>query len=340
MRPTIVIGILTYRRPAQVVACVEAVARHVEGLGVTASTTILVVDNDPAGSARSGVVPLAVGPTVRYVVEPTPGIAAARNRALDESTGADLLVFIDDDELPTSSWLAPLLDTWSATRATAVMGRVVSEFDGELDDWVAAGRFFQRRSMPTGTSITVAAAGNLLLDRAAVGRLGVRFDETLGLGAGEDSLFSSAIVRAGGTIAWCEESAAIDHVPADRMTRRWVLDRARSHGNAETVVRLRLSDGLLVRLTAFLRGALRVLGGVLRYAAGIATRDLVHQARGLRTAARGLGIVAGALGATVQEYARPTGTPGSSTRTRTAAAGPPGPAVPVSIPEEHHHVHP
>ncbi len=340
MNATIVIGILTYRRPAQVLACIEAVARHVDALGLGPSTTILVVDNDPVGSARSGVVQLSIGPAIRYVVEPAPGIAAARNRALDESADDDVLVFIDDDELPTPSWLGPLLETWSTTGATAVMGRVVSEFEGELDDWVAAGRFFQRRSMPTGTAITVAAAGNLLLDRAAVGRLGVRFDATLGLGAGEDSLFSAMLVRAGGTIVWCEESAAIDHVPAERMTRRWVLERARSHGNAETVVRLRLADAPLVRLSSLIRGALRVAGGAARYALGLVVRDPVHQARGLRTAARGLGIAAGAFGTTVQEYARPADTPGSSTRTRITATGYPDPVVAVSIPEEHHHVHP
>lgn len=317
---TVAIGVLTFRRPMELAHCLTLVAEHVaatapDGAGLRARSlivTLLVVDNDPAGSARATVeaVRAIVEPAVRlqYVIEPTPGIAAARNRALDETADADVLVFIDDDEWPTESWLAPLLSEWERSGATAVMGRVVSRFASTPDPWVEAGEFFRRRSLPTGTDIQVAAAGNMLLDRVEVARLGVRFDEALALGAGEDSLFSRQLVRGGGRIAWCEESVVIDRVPNDRMTRRWVLDRARSHGNTETVVALRMSEGpserARVRLTALGRGAARAVAGTGRFGFGLASRSLRHQARGLRTAYRGVGIASGALGVAVQEYAR------------------------------------
>lgn len=301
----VTIAVLTYKRPRALESGLPLILDQVGALDTDARGELLVVDNDPAASARDAV--LAIG-GVRYVVEPTPGIAAARNRALDESLESDLLVFIDDDEQPTTRWLEPLIDTWRHTGAAAVMGRVISEFDGELDPWVAAGEFFRRRSMPTGTEIRVAAAGNLLLDRAQLRELGVRFDERLGLASGEDSLFSHELVRRGGRIAWCEESVAIDRVPSERMTRRWVLDRARSHGNVETVTNLLLATGPMdrvsVRVRSAVRGAARVAGGSTRYLYGVATGSLRHQARGLRTAHRGAGIAAGAAGHTVEEYAR------------------------------------
>jgi succinoglycan biosynthesis protein ExoM len=306
---SLVVSMLTYRRPAELERGLPLVFEHVRALrDVTGS--VLVVDNDPGASARETVETLALESdvVVRYVVEPEPGIAAARNRAIDESAASDLLVFIDDDEHPTTDWLDPLVDTWKRSGASAVVGRVVSEFDDELDPWVAAGEFFRRRSMPTGTEITVAAAGNLLIDRVQLHRLGVRFDERLGLGAGEDSLFSRELVRRGGRIAWCEESVAVDRVPRERMSRRWVLDRARSHGNAETVVGLHLArssaERARVRAAAAARGAVRVAGGSARYTYGLLTRSLRHQARGLRTTHRGLGIVSGAAGVAVKEYAR------------------------------------
>ena len=307
---SVAIAVLTYRRPAEIAAGLPLVIAQGEQLE-GAMVSVVVIDNDAAGSARSTVEAIAAGSTfvtVRYVIEPVPGIAAARNRAIDETVDADVLVFIDDDEQPTDGWLTPLIDTWQRTGAAAVMGRVVSDFDGALDDWVAAGEFFRRRSMATGTEITVAAAGNLLLDRLQLQRLGVRFDERLGLAAGEDSLFSRELVRRGGRIAWCEESVAIDRVPSDRMTRRWVLDRARSHGNSETVVQLFLADTpaerARVRFAAATRGSVRVVGGSARYCLGVLTGSLRHQARGLRTAHRGLGIAAGAAGVIVREYAR------------------------------------
>ena len=246
---------------------------------------------------------------IRYVVEPTPGIAAARDRAVVESATSDVLVFIDDDERPTESWLLPLVDTWQQTGAAAVMGRVLSVFDSPLSPWVAAGEFFRRRRMATGTRISVGAAGNLLLDISQVRRLGVAFDARLGLGAGEDSLFTMQLVRAGGLLVWCDESVATDHVPSDRMTRRWVLDRARSHGNTETVVELMLAERhhSVLRLRAAARGGVRIAGGLARFGLGLAIRSLRHQARGLRTAYRGLGIASGAVGVVVLEYSRPEG---------------------------------
>ncbi|MFQ4147849.1 glycosyltransferase [Arthrobacter sp. LAPM80] len=306
----LVVGILTYKRPAQLLRALLPVLVHAQALarenpGVT--TEVLVVDNDPAGSARETVLALP-DPGLRYVLEPEPGISAGRNRALDEAAAADLLVFIDDDERPEEAWLQPLLDTWRATGATAVMGRVVSEFEATPSPWVAAGTFFWRPRMPTGTLIEVAAAGNLLLDMAQVRRSGVRFNAGLGLTGGEDSLFSRELVRRGATIVWCDESVATDFVPAERLERSWLLKRSWSHGNAATLVALHLAAGapaaVLVRAAAVVRGAARVVAGLGLNMAGWASRSLRHQARGLRMAYRGAGMLAGGLGHVYVEYAR------------------------------------
>jgi GT2 family glycosyltransferase len=314
----ITVAVLTFKRDADLRAGIPLVLDHAArlnadlgaDLGRPFSPTVLIVDNDPAGSGRAAIESLAApgGVELRYVVEPHPGIAAGRNRAIDESTGHDLLVFIDDDERPREGWLSTLVAAWLESRSAAVMGRVVSEFDGELEPWVAAGQFFRRRSMPTGSEITVAAAGNLLIDRRQLDDLGVRFDNQLGLAAGEDSLFSQQLVARGGRITWCEESVATDNVPRSRMSREWVLDRARSHGNVETVVALRLATSparrALVRVSAALRGTTRVIGGNGRFIIGLLSGSLHHQARGRRTARRGAGIAAGAFGHVHEEYAR------------------------------------
>jgi Glycosyl transferase family 2. len=95
---------------------------------------------------------------VHYVIEPAPGISAARNRALSESGGDDLLAFIDDDEQPQDGWLVALVRTWqSSDNPALVAGLAVSESDGDLDPWVAAGEFFRRRRLATGSPITTAA---------------------------------------------------------------------------------------------------------------------------------------------------------------------------------------
>jgi hypothetical protein len=267
---------------------------------------VLVVDNDPAGSAAAVTAELDV-PGLRYVCEPTPGIAAVRNRALDEAAGSRLLAFIDDDERPEPGWLAELVGTWAATGAAGVAGRVRVQHDPDLDPWIVAGGFFARRRLPTGTRVPAAPTSNLLLDLALVRAAGVRFDTSLGLGSGEDTLFTRSLTLAGHPLVWCDESVVVDPVPADRQTRRWVLVRAWSHGNATVAGAVRLARGpagrLLARARWGLGGALRAAAGGARWGWGGLTGSLRHRARGLRLVCRGTGMVCGAVGLSYVAYA-------------------------------------
>ncbi|MDJ0378968.1 glycosyltransferase family A protein [Cryobacterium sp. PH31-L1] len=313
--PRVVIAVLTYRRPADLE---ELLPELLDQAGmVLAPVEIIVIDNDPDAGARALVTdtswleegrPASTGPTsIRYVHEPTPGIASARNRALQEGQSADLLIFIDDDERPSSHWLVQLLDTYSTYRPAAVVGPVLSQYDIEPDQWIRAGGFFERRRFTTGTPVSLAATNNLLLDLAQVRRLELSFDERFGLSGGSDSLFTRQLHQRGGQMIWCDEAIVIDIVPADRLTREWVLQRAFRMGN--TWSRINLDDTengkrVLVRMTLQARGAARVCGGIVRYLAGSLVGQVPLRARGLRTAARGAGMLAGSVGSVYHEYKR------------------------------------
>lgn len=312
----VTIAVPTFHRPAELTALLPMLLAHADDAGSDAFSAggpryladVLVVDNDPDGSGRVAVDAI-VDDRVRYVVEAHPGISAVRNRALDESASSRLLAFIDDDEHPHDGWLRRLLQTWeSAAEPAVVAGRVVASFAGPLDPWLAAGAFYTRRSMPTGSAIDVAAAGNLLLDLDQIRASGVRFADDLGLSGGEDTLFSRQLHAAGFRMVWCDESVITDLVPLDRMTRRWVLRRAWSHGNSAGMLRVRLSGGgvrsLVARVSGVTGGVVRIVGGGARWAFGILTRSLRHQARGARAVWRGGGMVSGAAGMVYQEYAR------------------------------------
>lgn len=303
----VVVAVLTYRRPDDIAAALPLLREQADG--VDADASVLVVDNDPEGGAAQVV---SGRPGVRYVHEPTPGIAAARNRALEEATaaGVDVLVFIDDDERPSDGWLRLLLDRYVAEgRPFAVVGSVVSEFATAPDSWVTAGRFFERRRWPTGTQVPMAATNNLLLDLRQVGALGLRFDERYGITGGSDTLFTRTAVAHGARLVWCDEAVVTDAVPADRVTRRWVLRRAFRAGNTWTRTSLDLAPSTGRRLGAAARmaahGGGRAVAGGARWLAGLVLRSERHQARGARTAARGAGIVAGLAGARYVEYRRP-----------------------------------
>lgn len=327
------VAIPTYRRPGAVARALRAVLAEAgacrgDGAGPGGPVEVLVIDNDPDGSAREAVAgaaggalgaaagsDAAAGPgaAVRYVVEPSPGVSAVRNRALDETADRALLVFIDDDEEPEAGWLRGLLSTRRDTGAAAVAGLVVPDYEAEPGPWLRAGGFFDRQSWPTGTRRPVAATNNLLLDLGAVRAAGLRFDEAFGATGGEDALFTRSLVAAGGVIVWCDEARVRDRVPAARLERAWVLRRRRSH--AATAVRVELAlagpgahPGIRVRALA--GGCARVLAGLGRMALGGlgagSGRGLVHRARGARLVARGSGMAAAAVGRGAhREYGRP-----------------------------------
>lgn len=312
----LVVAVLTYRRPERIAALVPVLVEQAAALtsrfeGVAAS--VLVVDNDVAGTgaaavaeaAQPGVVP------VTAVVEGEPGISAARNRALRASGDQDLLVFVDDDELPHADWLHALYATYRATGAAAVAGPVVSRYVVEPDPWVVAGGFYDRAhrlGLHTGDTVPSAATNNLLLDLRVVRRAGLAFDPALGLSGGEDTHFTSSLTAAGGRIVWCAEAVVSDVVPADRLTRSYLL--ARTAGLASSTVRaaLLLAPGrgrrTVLRARVLCAGLARGALGALQVARAATLGDLAGDARGRRSLARSRGELLAASGRVLLPYAR------------------------------------
>lgn len=301
----VVVAMLTYRRPSDLAEAIPAILRQTTAC--VPAATLLVVDNDPDASAVGAVAAFA-DRGVRYVHEPKPGIAAARNRALTDAPPGALLIFIDDDERPHDRWLELLVGTYERHRCAAVVGAVVSEYEVQPDEWIRAGRFFDRRRLPTDTRVDVAATNNLLLDLVQIESMGLRFDEKFGQSGGSDTLFTRRIVAAGGEMVWCDEAIVTDKVPAARLTHRWVLNRAFRSGNSWTRTSLELAGSppqrWRVRAEVAAVGLIRVVGGASRFVLGTVTRSVGPRARGRRTIMRGAGMVAGIFGYTYHEYRR------------------------------------
>lgn len=302
--PAVTVAVATFRRNEHLAELLPLLVAQVDDVP---GADVLIVDNDPSGGACP-VVATVTDPRVRYVHEPRPGLTAVRNRVLDECSSRDAVAFMDDDERPEPRWLSLMVRTWAATGADAVAGRVLERYEIEPDPWIEAGGFFRRRSLETGTLVAAAPTSNLLLDLGSLRRRGLRFDERFGLTGGEDTHLTSRLVREGGRIAWCDEGRVTDLVPAARMTRTWVLDRARSHGNTTTLVDLALAGGpaaaLAVRVKALVGGAGRWGVGHAMAASGRLRRSRRLDARGRRMAHRGVGMMTAALGHRVVEYAR------------------------------------
>jgi glycosyltransferase involved in cell wall biosynthesis len=303
---TLTIAVLTYKRVEQLVPLVAEL--RVQAQSIAGRAEILVVDNDPDASARRAANRALAG-AGRYVHEPEPGIAAARNRALREAESS-LLVFIDDDEVPIEGWLARLEDEYLRSWPVAVVGPVVSTYETAPEPWIEAGRFFSRRRLASGTRVDVAATNNLLLDLDWLRARGIEFDDKFGLSGGSDTLFSRQIVAAGGEMVWCDEAIVYDVVPSSRSTRQWVLQRAYRSGNSWSRSSLALQPSVLgrtaTRCILLAEGTVRLVGGFGKSLVGSVSRNMAAQATGTRTRLRGAGMLAGAFGHVYSEYSRPS----------------------------------
>jgi succinoglycan biosynthesis protein ExoM len=312
----LVVAVLTYRRPGRIAALVPVLVEQAAALtrrfeGVAAS--VLVVDNDAAGTGVAAVAEAAQAALVPVtaVIEPEPGISAARNRALRAPGDQDLLVFVDDDELPHTDWLLALYTTYRATGAAAVAGPVVSRYDVEPDPWVVAGGFYDRGhrlGLHSGDTVPTAATNNLLLDLRVVRRAGLAFDPALGLSGGEDTHFTSSLTAAGGRIVWCAEAVVSDVVPADRLTRSYLLARTAGLASSTVGAALLLAPGrgrrTALRARVLCAGLARGALGALQVARAALQGDVAGNARGRRSLARSRGELRAASGRVLLPYAR------------------------------------
>ncbi len=262
MATLISVCISTYRRPS--------LERTLQSLSTQrlpdgASLEIVVVDNDPAGSAREVVERMAIGPfPMRYVVEPRKGLSIARNRTLEIAQG-DWFALIDDDEVAASAWLFELFECAQRFRADAVIGAVRPEFEGPPLQWVANSGLFDLWLPPTGTPIGAndALSGNALLRAHFIRSHGLKFDEAFNTTGGEDTDFFRRVINSGGSIVSSRRAVVWEFVPRQRMTQHYLVQRS-----------LRIGE-VFARTNHLHGGAFAVPAGATRAAVNIAGASLL-----------------------------------------------------------------
>lgn len=91
---------------------------------------ILAVNNNSKDNTLAELEQLAQnsGAALRYVTETRQGIVPARNRALSEAMDSDIMVFLDDDEMPQPGLLQAVCDALLNEGASCAGGRVVVNF--------------------------------------------------------------------------------------------------------------------------------------------------------------------------------------------------------------------
>ncbi len=258
MTTLISICLCTYRR-SSFAQTIESVKQQLLPAGPAAE--LVVVDNDPAGSARSVLEGASEGISfpVRYCIEPRKGLAHARNRVLEMAAG-DWLAMLDDDEIAAADWLAQLYSCVQAFGASAAIGTVEPAFARPPPDWLIASRLFDLSVPVAGTLLTMGEArcGNALVNAGFIKHHGLRFDLAFNETGGEDTDFFRRWLDLGGTIVSAPAAVVREMVPETRLCEQYVASRSFRDGEVHARVTLRHAGrmGVLLDMCRALRNIL------------------------------------------------------------------------------------
>lgn len=227
MQQLVAVCICTRARPQMMRRCLKSVIRQeLPGRRVA----VIVIDNDPAASARAVFDECLPAPTSNQVYAHCTevGIPIARNAAMDVAVelGADRIVFIDDDEVAPPGWLEALWDAMTQSGADALQGSV--------------------RQMPAGSDLEAVAippgdvtweddeslATNNVIFKADLVRppLSLRFDETMRFSGGSDREYFMRAHKRGAKVVRAYGADVLEELAVGRETLRYLCLRSFAAG--------------------------------------------------------------------------------------------------------------
>jgi len=148
---SISVVIPTFQRPNDLLAAARSV--FTQTMLEKVACSLVIVDNDPAASAADAIELLrSEAPknlTVIAAHEPRPGVANARNCAMEYVT-TDLLAFLDDDQSAGDDrWLEKLYALYIDLKPTVVFGPLVSVLPDNVTEHQAYFKRFFGRADPS-----------------------------------------------------------------------------------------------------------------------------------------------------------------------------------------------
>lgn len=229
---TVTVVIPTYNRP-------ESLHRAVESLFWQSlrkdGFRVLIVDNSREATARFAFDALeAAAPdtiTLTYLHAPEPGVANARNAAMDALV-TPLAAFLDDDQTAPPEWLEQLLAAHDAFGAAVTFGPVLTLLPDGIDKHRAYFEAFFARD-PGSRDGYIAkpwGCGNALLDTRQINWPKPWFDTRMNEVGGEDDVLFQRIGNAGGKFAWASAASVNEHPLPQRISLSYTLRRALAYG--------------------------------------------------------------------------------------------------------------
>jgi glycosyltransferase involved in cell wall biosynthesis len=255
-------------------------ADEVRRLGLV--VMVVLLDNSHAGSEPAREAAAATG--AAYLPVSTRGFTQVRNAALDAARHHDVLVFIDDDELPCSGWLEHLVASARTHQADVVVGPVDVRVPPSAPRWLDGGTVLRpQRSQPDGPLEGHANSGNTLLRMSTVQQSGLRFDPAFNGVGGEDTDFFTRLARRDARLYWASAARVVETPDPERMALSYVMRRAYRVGVSVALIERApgAATGTGSMAYPMLRRVGRVTCGLLRLGKAVLLRRPPEAARGL-----------------------------------------------------------
>ncbi|MGX1098498.1 glycosyltransferase family 2 protein [Amorphus sp. MBR-141] len=228
------IVIITYARQDLLRACLDTCTPQTSA--IPGGFEIVVVDNNPAGTARPLVEEIAAAAPVpvRYVHETKPGIPNARNAGI-HATESPFIAFVDDDQTITPDWLELMTRAIEAERVDCLFSNVEPVYSKPgLSPAKAVADSYRRYRGQRGS-------GGTLFRRDTCATDANPFDPAMAFTGGSDTDFYTRLDGRDCRFGWCMEAIAYEYVPADRVNLRYVMKRQYAGGQHYAWTQIRYS---------------------------------------------------------------------------------------------------
>ena len=269
--------------------------------------TCLIVENDTSEISKpilDELRPRFGHAELLYVLEPNLGIPFGRNRAAREAIAgkADLLLFVDDDEVVAEDWLVRMIAGYRNSRArlmgAPLRARVPTEPLSYLQRKMFSNIDFRyrykenrakKRADLNSTNRVTVVTNNWLAETSVFTDHDIWFDESMRFTGGTDAKFYAEACMAGIATGWVADAFVYETISPDRLSFKYQYQRARDQSNTH------MSRKKLPWHSAALQA---VLGSAVKMAPCALLFIAIPLTGGKTTlnAARTLGWIAGRLG--------------------------------------------
>ena len=237
---------------------------------------VLVINNDQNSYLKTVLSEIEVLPYIIHCIDVKQrGFANVRNAAVSWVLESDMdaLIFVDDDEVMPSDWLANMVKAWMKYGGDIITGPVTQILPSSASRFVKMFHLLEENYyQKSGEKLSYANSNNTLVSRKVLNAMGPTFHPSLNRSGGEDTLYFHQAHLKGFAIYWDKSISIEEPTPPERATTHYVLYRWFHHGMNRIVINRILYPEDWMNMSRQL--ILQVSVGILRsFAASIVRLD-------------------------------------------------------------------